>query len=165
MTKPAVFFDRDGVLNVDKGYVHKIENFEWIKGSKEAIKYIRDRGYYAFVATNQSGIARGYYTESDVDSLHKFINLELKKNETQIDDFFYSPYHPDFKDKFIELSHLRKPNIGMLELAEKKWDIDKSKSFLIGDKITDIECADKFRIKGYLFDGTDLFEFIKSLNF
>ena len=68
--------------------MHKIENFEWIKGSKEAIKYIRDRGYYVFVATNQSGIARGYYTESDVDSLHKFINLELKKMELRLMIFF-----------------------------------------------------------------------------
>ena len=81
---------------------------------------------------------------SDVDSLHKFINSELKKNGTQIDDFFYSPYHPDFKDKFIELSCLKKPNIGMLELAEKKWD-RPIKRFFLGDKSPLTGCADKFQ--------------------
>ncbi len=161
--KPAVFLDRDGVINVDKGYINKISEFEWIQGSKDAIKYIKDRGYYIFVATNQSGIARGYYTGSEVDKLHDFINSELKKNGTQIDDFFYSPYHPDFKGKFIELSHLRKPNTGMLDMALKKWKFDKSKSFMIGDKDTDVDCATNFGIKGYLFKSNNLLEFIKQL--
>ncbi len=163
--KPAVFLDRDGVINIDKGYVNKISEFEWIEGSKNAIKYIKDQGYYIFVVTNQSGIARGYYTDEDVVNLHKYINNELGKINTLIDEFFYSPYHPDYPNKFQDLAHLRKPNTGMLKIAENKWHFDKSKSFLIGDKVTDIECARNFGIKSYMFKSNNLFEFIKKINF
>ena len=159
--KPVSFLDRDGVLNVDYGYVHDINNFEWIDGSKATIKYLNELNYYVFVITNQAGLARGLYTETDVINLHKYMNKELNKINARIDDFFYSPYHPDFHDKYPSLSHLRKPNIGMLEMAERKWNIDKKNSFLIGDKKTDIICADNFGIKGYLFKGGNLLEFVK----
>ena len=133
--------------------------------AKKTIKFLNENNFYVFIVTNQSGIARGYYSEDDVINLHNFINNELKKINAHVDEFFYSPYHPDYENKlYYHLKHLRKPNIGMLELAEQKWDIDKSKSFLIGDKITDMQCAEKFKIKGHLFDGRDLFKFIKSLN-
>lgn len=162
--KPAVFLDRDGVINIDKGYVNKISDFEWIKGSKDAIKYIKERGYYIFVVTNQSGIARGYYSFQDVITLHKYINVELSKTNTMIDEFFYSPYHPDIK-RFTHLSNLRKPDIGMLKMAEHKWHFDKSRSFLIGDKETDIICAINYGIKGYRFTGDNLLDFIKEVIF
>ena len=162
MLKPAVFLDRDGVINKDKGYVYKIDDFEWVEGAKESIKYLNNKGYYVFVATNQSGIARGYYKEKDVTILHNYINHELKKIEAHIDEFFISPYHPININEYSHLSHLRKPNTGMLELATSKWPIDKSMSLLIGDKSTDIECAEKFCIKGYLFKDTNLFDFIQS---
>ena len=84
--KPAVFLDRDGVINNDKGYVYKIDDFEWIQDAIEAIKFLKDSGYYVFVVTNQSGIARGYYSEEDVEKLHIYINSELKKKETSIVD-------------------------------------------------------------------------------
>ena len=162
MLKPAVFLDRDGVINKDKGYVYKIDDFEWVEGAKESIKYLNNKGYYVFVTTNQSGIARGYYKEKDVIFLHKYINNELKKIEAHIDEFFISPYHPININEYSHLSHLRKPNTGMLELAASKWPIDKSMSLLIGDKNTDIECAEKFCIKGYLFKNGNLLDFIKS---
>ena len=161
--KPAVFLDRDGVINIDKKYVHKIVDFEWIKGSKEAIKFLKEKNYYIFVVTNQSGIARGYYAEDDVISLHLHINDELKKINTSIDEFFYSPYHPINKKLYKELSHLRKPNTGMLELATKNWNIDLSKSFLIGDSKTDMECAKNFGIDGYLFEGGSLLHFVENI--
>lgn len=162
MKKPAVFLDRDGVINHDHGYVYKIEDFKWIDGSKEAIKYLKKKGYYVFVVTNQSGISRGYYQEKDVEILHQYINTELKEINTFIDDFFISPYHPDSKNKeYAHLSHLRKPNIGMLEIAEKKWSFEKGKSLMIGDKDSDIICAKNYGISGFLFKEENLLNFIK----
>ena len=161
MLRPAVFLDRDGVINKEKEYVHKIDDFEWVEGAKESIHYLNNKGYYVFVATNQSGIARGYYSERDVILLHEYINNELKKINAFIDEFFFSPYHPDNTKEFLQLSHLRKPNTGMLDLAASKWPIDKSRSFLVGDKDTDIECAEKFSIRGHLFKDGNLLDFIK----
>ena len=162
--KPAAFLDRDGVVNVDKGYVYKIEDFEWIEGAKEAIKYLNKEAFHIFIVTNQSGIARGYYNEKDVENLHEYIRYELKKTKAYIDDFFYSPYHPDVKNKKYEhLSHLRKPETGMLEQACKKWQIDLDNSFMIGDKKIDLDCAKNFNIDGYRFKNGNLLNFIKNL--
>tara|TARA_B100001057_G_C22714237_1_gene897070 strand:- start:167 stop:673 length:507 start_codon:yes stop_codon:yes gene_type:complete len=161
--KSAAFLDRDGVINVEKGYVYRIEDFDWIKGAKEAIKHLNSIDYYVFIVSNQSGISRGYYDKEDVENLHIFINQELKEHNAHIDDFFYSPYHPDFHSKYPELSHLRKPNTGMLEIALEKWKFDKKRSFMIGDSESDIECATRFGIKSYLFKEDDLFKFIKNI--
>ena len=121
MLKPAVFFDRDGVLNVEKGYVYQISDFEWIDGAQEAIKYLNQKDYLVFVVTNQSGIARNYYSEEDVIQIHQFMNNELKKIDAKINEFFYSPWHPEGMNKDYErVSHLRKPSPGMLELAQTK---------------------------------------------
>ena len=162
MLRPAAFLDRDGVINKEKGYLYRIDDFEWIEGAKESIKYLNDNGYYVFVVTNKSGIAKGYYNEKDVTALHDYINNELKNTNAHIDEFFISPYHPDNTKEYLHLSNLRKPGIGMLELAESKWAIDKSKSFLIGDKNSDIECAKNFLIRGHLFKKGNLLNFIKS---
>tara|TARA_B100001057_G_scaffold183517_1_gene184199 strand:- start:314 stop:811 length:498 start_codon:yes stop_codon:yes gene_type:complete len=162
MSKPAIFLDRDGVINIDKGYVYKIADFEWIQDAKKAIKYMKEKNYYVFVVTNQSGISRGYYNERDVEILHNHINKELRKISTKIDEFFYSPYHPDIANlKYENLQHLRKPNTGMLELAQKKWKFDKNNTFMIGDSVSDIECANNFGIKGYLFKSGNLLKFVK----
>tara|TARA_Y200000002_G_C22544065_1_gene605310 strand:- start:254 stop:754 length:501 start_codon:yes stop_codon:yes gene_type:complete len=164
MSRPAVFLDRDGVINLDKGYVYKINDFEWIDGSKEAIKYIKNMGFFVFVVTNQSGISRGYYDEKDVEKLHKYINSELLKIDTSIDEFFYSPFHPDIKnDKYKKFKNLRKPNIGMLENAVKKWPVNIKDSLLIGDKASDIECANNFGIKGFLYKEGNLLNFVKEV--
>ncbi len=163
MKKPASFLDRDGVINVEKGYVYSISDFEWINGAKNTIKILNDNNYYVFIVTNQSGISKKLYTENDVIKLHKYINKELEKIDAHIDDFFYSPYHPDFPNRYADLSNLRKPDIGMLKMAEKKWNFDKSKSFLIGDKVTDLLCADKYGIKSYLFETNNLEDFIKKI--
>ena len=161
MLRPAAFLDRDGVINKEKGYLYKIDDFEWIEGAKESIKYLNESGYYVFIVTNQSGIAKGYYSEEDVIYLHNYINNELKSINAHIDEFFYSPFHPDNTKDYLNLSHLRKPDTGMLKLAATKWSIDKSNSFLIGDKLTDIECAEKFLIRGHLFKNGNLLKFIK----
>ena len=153
--KPAVFFDRDGTLNIDKGYVYRTTDFKWNEGAREAIKYLNDKNYYIFVVTNQSGIGRGYFSENDVITLHNFIKKDLKSISAKIDDFFYSPYHPKgINNNYDHLSNLRKPKTGMLELAEQKWNIDKSKSFMIGDKESDVECGRNYGIKSFLFDNS-----------
>tara|TARA_A100000164_G_C21780997_1_gene711008 strand:- start:398 stop:898 length:501 start_codon:yes stop_codon:yes gene_type:complete len=161
MLKPAAFLDRDGVINKDKGYIYKISEFEWIEGSRESIKFLKDNNFHVFVVSNQSGIARGLFTEEDVSYLHKYINDELKKINAYIDEFFISPYHPLFPNQFTNLAHLRKPGVGMLEIAESRWLIDKKNSFLVGDKIIDIECANNYGIRGHLFKNGNLLDFIK----
>ena len=162
MLKKAVFLDRDGVLNKDFGYVHKIRDIKWVDGAIDTIKLFNKLNYLVFVVTNQSGIAKGLYSEKDVNLLHNYINSELQIISAHIDEFFFSPFHPDNSKEYLHLSHLRKPEIGMLELAESKWAIDKSKSFLIGDKSSDIECAENFSIRGHLFKKGNLLNFIKS---
>tara|TARA_B110000858_G_C17597094_1_gene378325 strand:+ start:40 stop:543 length:504 start_codon:yes stop_codon:yes gene_type:complete len=164
--KPAIFLDRDGVINVDNGYIHKVSDFIWIEGAKKAIRYINSLDYYAIIVTNQSGISRGYYSEESVIKLHSYINKKLKEVGANIDDFFYSPFHPDgIISKYKKNSNLRKPNTGMLELACKKWPIKIENSILIGDSQTDMQCAKNFGIDGYLYNNkeTDLFNFIKNI--
>lgn len=162
--KPAIFLDRDGTINVDKGYVYKKKDFEWIEGAKEAIKLFNDKGYYVFVVTNQSGIGRGFYNKEDVEYLHTCINKDLSKIKARIDEFFYSPYHnSDKTNKFDHLKNLRKPNTGMLDLACEKWPVNRKMSLLIGDSESDIECARNFGIKGFLFNEKNIFKFVEKI--
>lgn len=164
MIKPAAFLDRDGTINIDKGYVFKSEDFEWIFEAPEAIKFLNENGYHVFIVTNQSGISRGFYSEKDVESLHDFINRELNKKSAHIDDFFYSPFHPDFSiKKYENYSHFRKPNTGMIEYAFNNWPIERGRSFLVGDKHIDVKCAENFGIKGYLYESGSLMNFIKEI--
>ena len=163
--RPAVFFDRDGVLNKDVNYLYKIEDFCWIAGAKEAIKYYNTKEYYVFVVTNQSGVARGYYNEDDVKKLHDWMQTELAMMGAHIDDFFHCPHHVEgVVDKYKRDCECRKPAPGLIFQAFKKWSVDKNKSFLIGDKLSDLEAANAAGIKGYLFDSSNLFEFIKNIS-
>ncbi len=135
----ALFLDRDGVINKNYGYVFSSKNFVWLKNVKEAIKYAYFKKYLIIVVTNQSGVARGLYNEDDVKKLHNYINKQLKKINCKIHDFFYCPYHPKYGNKkYKKNSYLRKPNPGMLIRAIQKWNIDKSKSLMIGDKKIDM---------------------------
>ena len=135
--KKAVFLDRDGTINVDKGYVYKPEDFEFIDGAPEVIKIINKQGYLAVVVSNQSGIARGLYTADDVDMLHEHINMALKAHDAHIDAYYYCPHHPDFG----AACKCRKPKPGLIEQAVVDYDIDIAQSWMIGDKESDIECA------------------------
>ena len=148
----ACFLDRDGVINKDIGYLHKIQDFQWIEGSIEAIKYLKKKEYLIIVVTNQSGVNRGLYKKEDVLELHKWMNKELKKVDTFIDDFFISTELPSENPK------TRKPSPKMINEAVKKYNLDKSKCFLVGDKDTDVEAAKNAEIKGYLFKQTNLFK-------
>lgn len=159
--KPAVFLDRDGVLNEDSGYVYRKEDFVWIEGAQEAVKYLNQLGYLVIVVTNQSGVARGLYSEDDIDALHTWINEELGKIGAHIDAFYYCPHHPEGTVESYRLAcNCRKPAPGQLLVAISEWKVDVTQSCLIGDKPSDIECATVAGIRGYLFDGTNLYDFI-----
>ena len=155
--KPAVFFDRDGVLNKDIGYLHKIEDFSWLDGAVEAIKYCNDHGYWAFVVTNQSGIARGYYTEADVQLLHKEVNALLRAKGAHVDAFFYCPHHPQgIIELYRKKCSCRKPGTEMIRQAAQSYPIDMKHSLLIGDKESDMQCAEKAGLLGVRFNGGNL---------
>ncbi len=144
----ALFLDRDGVINKNVGYVFSMKNFIWLKNVKKAIKYAYNKNYLIIVISNQSGVARGFYTENDVKKLHKEINKQLRKINCKIHDFFYCPYHPKYgSKKYKKDSFLRKPNPGMILKAIKKWNIDKSKSIMIGDQKTDMIASKKAGLK------------------
>lgn len=154
MWNKAVFFDRDGTLNVNTDYLYKKEDFVWMPQAVEAIKYANDRGYLVIVVSNQSGVARGYYTEEDVKILHRWMNEELKKKGAHIDAFYYCPYHTaGTVPEYTRDSEDRKPKPGMILKAMKDFHIDPSQSLMIGDKPLDVECADNAGIKGVLYDG------------
>jgi D-glycero-D-manno-heptose 1,7-bisphosphate phosphatase len=162
--RPAVFFDRDGVLNVDKAYVYRTEDVDWIAGAREAIKLCNDRGYLAFVVTNQSGVARGYYGVDDVHRLHDWMNQELAKVGAHIEEFRYCPYHEDGTvEEYRRASDRRKPAPGMILDCLEGWPVRKGSSLLVGDNSRDVEAAVAAGIPGYLFEGGDLAAFIRPL--
>ena len=142
--KPAVFLDRDGTINVDKHYLHKIEDFEFLPGALEAIKSLKNAGYLIIVVSNQSGIARGYFDEAAVDRLHEHIQQELKRYGTAIDAFYYCPHHPDKgRGEYKVACDCRKGAAGMLLQAAEEHNIDLGNSFMVGDKLADIEAGAK----------------------
>ena len=153
----AAFLDRDGVINKDIGYLHKIDDFRWIEGAKEAISFLKKKKFFVIIVTNQSGVERGFFSESDVNYLHNWINDELKKSECVIDDFFYSTELPSNK------SVRRKPSPEMINEALIKYNLNKEKCFMIGDKNTDIQCARNAGIKGFLFTGGNLYTHVKKI--
>ncbi len=159
----AVFFDRDGVLNRDDGYVHDKEHFHWIEGAREAIARLSKEGWLLFVVTNQSGIARGYYTEDDVKKLHQEINEELQTYGGHITEFFYCPHLPGAPvKKYDVVCHCRKPEPGMILKAMEKYHISKDRAILFGDGERDVEAAKRAGIRGVLYTGGNLDEFVKT---
>ena len=150
----AFFLDRDGTINIDKGYVHTPEEFEFIEGVIDAIKAMNDAGYLVIVITNQAGIARGYYTVEEMHALHKYINEELEKFDAKIDAFYYCPHHPVHGIGELKTEcDCRKPNAGMLRQAISDFDIDVSISYLIGDKPWDVEAGKRVGVRGFLVDS------------
>ena len=140
----ALFLDRDGVINKNYGYVFSMKNVVWLKSAKEAIRYAYVKKYLIIIITNQSGVARGIYSENDIKKLHHEINKQLKMRNCKIHDFFYCPYHPKYGNKkYRRNSYLRKPNPGMILKAIKKWNINRDKSLMIGDKKIDMVASKK----------------------
>lgn len=155
----AVFFDRDGTLNEEVHYLHKIEDFKWIDGAIDAIKYCNDNGYLAIVITNQSGVARGYYPESDIMKLYEWMNTDLAKHGAHLDGIYYCPHHPTGKVKEYAIEcDCRKPKSGMLLQAQRDHDIDLKASYLIGDGARDVECAEAAGVIGIRYNGGNLYK-------
>lgn len=164
MKSKAVFFDRDGVLNVDVAYLYKIEDLRWIEGAREAVAYLTQQGYKIFIVTNQSGIARGYYTVEQMERLHSYMQQEIAAYGGRIDKIYYCPHHPEGSVAQYTCScSCRKPKPGMLLQAFAEYDIDKEQSFLIGDGKRDVEAAEAAGVKGYLFTGGNLLDFVKKI--
>ena len=160
--KKAVFFDRDGTLNVDIHYLHRPEDFIWIEGAKEAIKYVNDQGYLAILVTNQSGIARGYYPEEDVRKVYDWMNAELAGIGAHLDALFFCPHHPEGKvPAYTKVCDCRKPATGMIDKACEAYRIDRSKSYFVGDSDGDMECVDRAGLTGILYKSGSLLACVK----
>tara|TARA_B110000971_G_scaffold219639_1_gene261234 strand:- start:893 stop:2101 length:1209 start_codon:yes stop_codon:yes gene_type:complete len=161
--RPAVFLDRDGVINYDYGYVHKIDKFKFRTGVIDGLKYLVKKNYYIFIITNQAGIGKGKFTERSFVKLHKIINEKLKKLNIFINDVKYSPFHPKaIIKKYKKNSLMRKPGNKMIENIRLNWDIDIKNSFMIGDKTTDMLAAKKSKIK-FFYAKSNFYQQIKSV--
>ena len=158
----AVFFDRDGTLNVDIAYLHRPEDFVWIEGAQEAIKYVNDKGYLAILVTNQSGVARGYYPEEDVKAVYAWMNRALAPKGAHLDALFYCPHHPQGKiPAYTQTCNCRKPATGMVDAACSQFGIDRTKSFFVGDSASDMECAVRAGLQGIKYTSGSLLNCIK----
>jgi D-glycero-D-manno-heptose 1,7-bisphosphate phosphatase len=139
VVRRAVFLDCDGTLNIEKGYLYRFEDWGWIPGAVEAIQRINKMRYLAIVVTNQAGIARGYYAGSAVHALHKKVGCMLDLAKATIDAYHFCPHHPEHGEE--RQSTCRKPKPGMLCQAQRDYDVDLRQSWLIGDRLTDIEAG------------------------
>jgi D-glycero-D-manno-heptose 1,7-bisphosphate phosphatase len=158
--RPALFLDRDGVINVDRNYVYRVEDFEWVEGARETIKRFNDKGWWVFVITNQSGIARGYYTEEQMQALHDWMAAELATTGAHIDRFYHCPFHEDGTiARYTKDSFDRKPKPGMLIRAMTDFPVIKEGSFMIGDKQADLDAAKGAGVRGFMFSGGNLATF------
>lgn len=142
----GVFMDRDGTINVEKKYLYKISDWEWIPKAKKSIKLLKENNFKIIIISNQSGISRGLFSEKDLYILNNFINSELYKINTKIDAFYHCPHHPSFNIK----CDCRKPGSGLIKKAAKELNIDLNRSWMIGDKKIDIMAGQDLGIKTIL---------------
>jgi D-glycero-D-manno-heptose 1,7-bisphosphate phosphatase len=143
----AIFLDRDGVINKEINYLHKIEDFEFTENCISALKTIQSHGYLLFIITNQAGIGRGYYTEADFHQLNNWMVTELKKQGVTITEVRFCPHHPENGIGHYKIDcDCRKPKTGMITPLIEKYNIDTKKSILIGDKMSDINAGEAANI-------------------
>jgi D-glycero-D-manno-heptose 1,7-bisphosphate phosphatase len=165
MSRPAVFLDRDGVLNRDWGYVHKPEHVTWVEGAIDAVRWLNEMNLNVFVITNQAGIAHGYYQEDHVNALHDWMQIYMRRSHAHIDTFEYCPYHPQGKIEHYRLdSELRKPRPGVILKLQREWSTDRARSFVVGDRDTDVEAAIAAGLPGYKFQGGNLLQFLQRIH-
>jgi D,D-heptose 1,7-bisphosphate phosphatase len=164
LRRPALFLDRDGVLNHDHGYVGTRDRWQWTAGALEGIKLATDHGWHVFVVTNQSGVARGLYTEPDVKALMGWVADEACRHGGTLDDWRYCPYHPEAPlPEYRRESLWRKPNPGMVNSLIAGWELDPGHCLLVGDQSLDMEAARNAGIRGALFPGGNLAAFLEPL--
>jgi len=164
LNRPALFLDRDGVLNHDHGYVGFREHFDWVDGAVDAIKLATDLGWHVFVVTNQSGVARGLYTEHDAKSLLHWVSDEARRHGGTIDDWRYCPYHPEGTvPEYRRASDWRKPGPGMLLSLIDDWQLQPGRCLMVGDQPTDVDAATAAGMRSATFHGGNLRDFIAPL--
>lgn len=144
----AVFLDRDGVINVERGYTHRLEDFIILPDLIESLQEFLKRGYLLVVVSNQSGIAKNLYKQEEVEVLHDYLKGVLKQYNIQLSEIYYCVHHPD-----VSKCICRKPDSLFVEKALARFDIDATKSFFIGDKERDVEAAEKAGVKGILIEA------------
>jgi len=155
----ALFLDRDGVINVNHGYVYQNRDFDFIDGIFELVKRANMQGYKVIVVTNQSGIGRGMYTESDFVALSAWMVAEFAKRDAIIDDVLFCPHHPQAPlEQYKKVCECRKPNTGMLNMAACKHHICLAKSIMVGDKLTDVEAAIKAGLREVVWFNPEFIE-------
>jgi len=165
LRRRALFLDRDGVINVDHGYVGSRERFEWMPGAREAIRAATEAGWHVFVVTNQAGIARGRFTESEMQALHAWMTEEIRRAGGTLDDLRFCPFHAEATvAAYRDPAHpWRKPAPGMLLDLIRAWQIDPSRAALVGDQDTDLAAAAAAGVPAYKFTGGNLLEAVGPL--
>ena len=143
----AIFLDRDGTLNIDYGYVHEIDNFKFIDGAIDALRKLKKMGYMLVLVTNQSGIARGYFSEEQFLQLTEWMDWSLAEQDVDLDGIYYCPHHPEGKGEYKEDCDCRKPKPGMLLQAIKELKIDPTQSIMVGDKVEDLKAGIGAKVK------------------
>lgn len=146
--RPAVFLDRDGTLNVEKHYLHRYDDWEWIPGAVDAVRALNRSGFVVVVVTNQAGIARGYYDEASVQQLHARVDRDLAAVGAAIDAYYLCPHHPDYGARLD--CACRKPAPGMVMRAAEEHGIDLASSWMIGDRESDMEAARRCGVRPLL---------------
>lgn len=163
MPNKAIFFDRDGTLNVDVHYLHDPADFVWIEGAIAAIRWANTHGYLVIVVTNQSGIARGYYDEDAVRHLHDWMNAELAAHGAHIDAFYYCPHHTEGSvPAYVKQCDCRKPAPGMILRAIVEHDIAPAASWMFGDAQSDIAAAEAAGMRGVHYAGGSLLDCVRN---
>jgi D-glycero-D-manno-heptose 1,7-bisphosphate phosphatase len=151
MTRPAVFLDRDGTMIREVQFLRRFDDLTWFPSTIDAIRLLNRAGFVVCVTTNQSGVGRGYYTEEDVRLIHERMTLDLEAAGARVDAWFYCPHHPEATVAPLRLvCECRKPRPGMVERAADRFALDLSRSFVIGDRITDVGLAEGVGARGVL---------------
>lgn len=146
----AVFLDRDGIINVEIGdYIKRFEDFTLVQQLGEGLQQLSNKGYLLIVITNQGGLAKNLYSETELDKMHQFLKSEMKKFNVEFTEIYYCPHHPDYNGKCL----CRKPDSQMLEKAIARFNIDPSQSYFIGDKQRDVDAGEKVGVRGILVEA------------
>ncbi|MCW3071052.1 MAG: histidinol-phosphate phosphatase family protein [Bacteroidetes bacterium] len=154
----AIFLDRDGVINTERGYTHRLSDFVILPDLFENLKRYLKKGYLLIVISNQSGIAKGLYTQAEVEVIHSFLTNELVKNGIQLSEIYYCVHHPD-----VSRCICRKPDSLFVEKALARFNIDPAKSYFIGDKERDVEAAEKAGVRGILIEANSPLKLISHI--
>ena len=165
MARPAILFDRDGTLNVDRGYTFRPSDLTWTPGAREAVKLVNDAGFLAVVVINQSGVARGLYGEADVRAFHEAMNADLATIGARLDALYYCPFHADATvEAYRHGDHPdRKPNPGMLLRAMAELNLNPQRVAMIGDQPSDLAAAAGAGVNSVLYPGGDLAQLVRDV--